>query len=224
MIKLNDKTILYDKKEYKKNIDKDTLYIDFKNNPSYTLIKLKKFKKIKKVFKKIVIANYQDEVIDFFKTYYIKDRKKQIEFIYDTVCDMLDKKWAEYSPCEFCDNRCISSRNNFMDREFDGCCHSFERKLTKCINKQPCRYLGEDKRCTTKNLSCKLFTCDYLKKSGKFDTNYEDFLLLKMFFTKKEKLVIKYNFFKKREEVIEKLLEKNRAPYLLYLIKLEYMI
>lgn len=136
---------------------------------------------------------------------------------------LLDKKWNKNFPCNFCNNKCIAAREKFMDKEYDGCCYSFDRKLFVKVKKEKCIHLKEDKSCDTKNISCKLFTCDYLKKNNIFNTSYEDYLLLKLFFNKKERLIIKYNFFKTREEVLSKLNEKNRKPYIIYLISLDFM-
>ena len=198
---------------------KKKLIIDNKKD-SYR--KLKKY--IKKPEKYEVINKIKDSEIDnCIKASNIKDYLKRNEFIYDTICNMLDNKWNKYSPCNFCSNRCIASRNNFMDREFDGCCYSFNRKLFGKVKKEKCIHLNKNKTCDTKNISCKLFTCDYLKKNKLFNTNYEDYLLLRLFFNKKERLIIKYNFFITREEILTKLSQKTRMPYIIYLLSLNFM-
>lgn len=222
LLELNDKTKLYDYDTYKGVIDDKTLVFDFKKNKVEILKQL--IKSNKKDINKILISNYDDEIIDVIKAIFIEDKRKKIEFIYDRVCSLLDEKWNNCFPCEFCNNKCIASRNNYMDKEYNGCCYSFKRKRFGKVNKKTCKYLGKDKKCTTSNISCKLFTCNYLRKRKNFKTNFDDYLLLTLFFNKKEKLIIKYNFFKSREEVINKLLESSHKPYIIYLLGMYFTI
>ena len=202
----------------KKNKKKELILIDKKH--SYRL--LKKYMKDEKKYK--LIINYNDnDINNSIKALRIKNKEKRNAFIYDTMCNILDEKWQKYSPCHFCNNKCIASRNNYMDKEYDGCCYSFDRKLFGKVKKEKCIHLKKNKSCDTKNISCKLFTCNYLKKNNIFSTSFDDYLLLKLFFNKKERLIIKYNFFKTREEVLRKLSEKSKKPYLIYLLSLEFM-
>ena len=190
------------------------------DNNSYRLLK-KYFKNSQKYH--LILNTQNEDITNCLKAYEIKDRVQRNTFIYDTMCDILDKKWNHCFPCEFCHNRCIASRNNFMDKKYDGCCYSFKRKRFGKVKKEKCIHLKEDKSCDTKNISCKLFTCDYLKKNNLFSTNYDDYLLLRLFFNKKEKLILKYNFFKTREEILSKLNEKSIKPYALYLICFDFL-
>ena len=43
-----------------------------------------------------------------------------------------------------------------------------------------------------------------------------DFLLVQAFFTNKQKLILKYNFFRSKEEILEKLMKKDNSPFLFY--------
>ena len=78
--------------------------------------------------------------------------------------------------------------------------------------------------CTTQNISCKIFVCKYIKEKSSFNINIKDFLLFEAFFNKKQKLILKFNFFKSREEIIDKLTEKNNSFYLLYRLKMKFLI
>lgn len=60
------------------------------------------------------------------------------------------------------------------------------------------------------------FTCDYLKKTESFDIKLNDFLLVMAFFNLKQRLILKYNYFNSKEEIIDKLLEKSKMPLALY--------
>ena len=89
-------------------------------------------------------------------------------------------------------------------------------------NVKQCQYLNCNK-CSIKSISCKLFTCNSLQKKGiKYDTH--EILLLDCFFNNKQHLILSKNFFKTKEEIINKLLEKNYEPYFLYYIKGKYRI
>ena len=190
--------------------------------------KKKSYKILKKYLrnpnKYSITINIDDEDINnSIKAMQITNKDERNKFIYETVCNLLDKKWNHNFPCNFCNNRCIASRNNYMDKEYNGCCYSFDRKLFGKVKKQQCIHLKDDKSCDTKNISCKLFTCNYLRKNKIFSTKYEDYLLLRLFFNKKERLIIKYNFFRTEEEVLSKLKEKSIKPYVLYLLSLDFI-
>ena len=222
--KLNDKVMLYDYDSYKCNINNETIILVFNNNPTYNKKIIKQFITKKDKTKAVVIKNYNEEIIAILKAIYIEDDSKRYSYIYDEACKLLDNKWNNCFPCKFCNNKCIASQNGFMDKEYDGCCYSFKRKKFGKVKKSKCKFLDKNKKCITKNISCKLFTCNYLKKNTSFNTSYDDYLLLTLFFNKKQKLIIKYNFFKTREQILIKLKEKNYKPYILYLLSFDFVI
>ena len=219
-------------KRFKKN--NPALKIVFKNNINYNLKVLKKVKKMLESGIKFqtgktnfILENYNDDILNAFKAFEIKDKKKQYSFVYDLVCDYLDNLWVKTNPCKFCDNKCLATRNNHLYLKEDGCCYSFEwtKNIFKPIkNKKRCKYLGQNKRCQVKNISCLLFTCEYLTKSGTFNINYNDLLLLKLFFNRKQKLILRYNYFQKKEKIISKLLKEDNTPYIVYLLKYKFTI
>ena len=57
----------------------------------------------------------------------------------------------------------------------------------------------------------------FKKEKIRFDTH--KMILLDCFFNQKQHDIIKFNFFKNREEILEKLVEKNYAAYIWYLFK-----
>lgn len=225
MIKVNRKIKIYNIEEFKENINNTKTYIlNFNSNFKYNLKILKKFKKIKDNYKILLINTNNIDIINCLQALYIENTNLRNEFIYNEICNLLDVKWNKFNPCKFCNNKCIASRNGCMDKEYDGCCYSFERKRFGKVKKEKCIHLKSDKTCDTKNISCKLFTCDYLKKNKLFSTSFDDYLLLKLFFNKKERLIIKYNFFKTKEEILKKLQEKSIKPYILYLLSFDFVI
>ena len=222
------------------NFQNFALKIDFKNDFEYSIKVIKKLELLEKSNinfctninnKKIkyIISNYSDEVIDALKSINIPNEKEKISFIYDSIFNSLDKIWAKNNPCNFCNNYCEAARNHRYVYQDDGCCYSFEydnRLFSTSLikNKQKCKYLGKDKRCTTKNLSCKFFTCKYLKNQKNFKLNPNNFLLYASLLNKKQKLIIMHNYFHSKEEIINKMIEKNKTPYLIYNLKCNYYI
>ena len=213
------------------NNNHKALFIDFKNDIQYSLKCLKKLIELEKqklefssAFDsyrvKYVIDNYNNDVVSALKAMSIDNERDRCEFIYNELFSSLDKKWGGKDHCNFCDNYCIAYRNNKKFKQEDGCCYSFEngRFFSRAFakNKQKCKYLGENKSCQTQNISCKLYTCDYLKKHEKFELNLNDYLLARLFFKRKQHLILKNNFFVSKEEIIDKLMEHNRTPYLIY--------
>ena len=174
------------------------------------------FKNIKKYLKKNVIVHllYEDDDIvnDSFINKYslikdkiyiinavnIKDLRKRYSYIYDIVCDYLDNDFKKKNICDFIDNKCVSVRNKSHCMEScNGCCYGTNRGLCKNF---------VDGKCVIKSISCKLFTCRYLKKNGiKYSIN--EIPLLKYFFNIRQKFVLDNSIFKDKDEIIELLLK-----------------
>ncbi len=233
---INFKTVPFDlKNKYEKN--NPALMINF-NDDNYNLECIKKLIKLenKKIIfntnykdKKIkyILNNYNDNLLSSIKAISISNLKEKYTYIYDNLFQSLNLVWEKNNPCKFCDNSCIASRNHKTAHEKNGCCYSFvySKNIFKFIDDvKLCQYLGEDKKCTTQNISCKLFVCNYLRKNKIFQIKINDYFLIKAFFNNKQKLIIKYNFFKSKNEIINKLLEKNNQLFLPYYIKGNYRI
>lgn len=226
--------------KFKSNTIYPALIIDFKNDYKYSISVIKKldylinFKKInfQTIFNNenisFIIANYSADIINALELLYVSDQSKRIEYVYNNTFNKLDYFWQN-NPCDFCNNECIASRKGFNYHKYDGCCYSFEydyRLFSKSFikNIHKCQYLGTDKKCKTQNISCRLFVCKYLKKFKHLNIDLHNFLLVQCFYSKKQKLIIQDNFFKSKEEIIEKLNEENHTPYLLYNIFCLYRI
>lgn len=126
-------------------------------------------------------------------------------YIYDTVCDYLDKQFIENNLCDFQNNKCGEKRNT---SSLVGCCHHYKNSFLGPISLKnnfiQCEYFQGDK-CIAKCIGCKLFTCDYLEKKGiKF--KIKDILLLDTFFNPIQKYIIKYNVFTPKEIILKRLL------------------
>ena len=226
------------KKKY--SLNNNALLINFTNDFNYNLKCLKKLITLENshvVFNtqhnnlniKYVISNYNDDILYSLIALCITDKKERYTYIYDAMFSILDKIWKKYNPCDFCNNLCVATREHKNVQQEDGCCYSFEYDYnifspSFIKNKQKCKYLGPDKHCTAKNLSCKFFTCSYLKKYKNFNLRMEDYLLIMTFFNKKQQLILKHNFFHSKEELINKLLEKNSTPLSIYYLNNKYLI
>ena len=235
-IKINSINFDINRKNYNKL--NHALKIDFMNDFKYSIKCIKKLQKLINIgidFSsnynglnvKFIISNYSNDVIDALKSLYIRNLKDKYTFIYDKTFHTLDLLWKKTNPCNFCNNVCIASRNHWTNHTENGCCYSFEycnSPFEFIKNIQLCKYLGSNKQCCTQNISCKFFVCDYLKKNNIFNIHMKDFLLVQAFFNHKQLLVLKYNFFRSKEEIINKLLEVNHFPFFLYYLKNMYRI
>lgn len=130
----------------------------------------------------------------------IKDIYKRYEYLYNVVCDYIDTKYLECNYCEFKDDICRYFRENNQLTHKNGCCNSASRGGV-------CKHL-EDGKCNIKSISCKLYACPILR-SDKINFRMKDIPLIKYFFNLKQKYYIKYSFFKDKDYVINKLIEKK---------------
>ncbi|MBR4110532.1 MAG: hypothetical protein IKK43_02440 [Clostridia bacterium] len=168
------------------------------------------------------------DILNAFKAIMIKDISKRNEFIYDTVCDYLDSKFKGCNVCDFKKDKCVANRAHAINNNIMGCCHSFgyakfyEPLFIKNI--KVCQYM-QNRTCATKNISCKLFTCRLVKKQHpEFNFKIKRILLLDCFFTQKQQDVLQYNYFRTKEQILEKLQEKNKDMYLWYICNKKYRI
>ena len=257
MIRIDEKNVILGKNEYNenksffdkyminldnskiKNKDPKIFYITFDNNKKNTIKKLKKLKKIKQRnringieyegYNIIGITeNLNEEIINCIKAIYIENREKRYEYIYDTLCDDLDKIWSEKNPCKFENNICIFERNKSKNPRINGCCYSFWYRYfgSQIYGVHQCEHFDKVKFCTNKNLTCKLFVCQYLRKYSEFEININEILLIQVFFNIYQKIVIKNNFFIHRKELIKKLIkeEKRIKPILLYYACRDFLV
>ncbi len=128
----------------------------------------------------------------------LKNIKEKYSYIYDTVCDYLDNEFVQKNICGFEDNICQSVKHESHCKESkNGCCYGRNRGL--CLN-------FKDNKCSIKSISCKLFTCRYLKKN-KVKYKINDIFLLRYFFNNVQKFIIDTSIFKDKDEMINLLLK-----------------
>ena len=148
---------------------------------------------------KLITKEDNIELYNIMHAINIKDKSKRYSFIYDTVCDYIDKKYLECNYCDFKDDVCVFFRNHPKIMHKDGCCYS-DARGGLCENLK-------NHRCQIKSISCKLYSCEYLRNK-KVYFKIKDIPLLKYFFNLKQKYILKYRFFKPKSYVMYKLMEK----------------
>lgn len=178
------KKIIIDVKNIKKEIKKTKKYLKYCDKNNY---------KIKFNTNDITLKQIQ-------KAINIKDINKRYSYIYDTVCDYIDKKYLQCNYCDFKDNVCKYFREKNETNHKNGCCYSDSRGGL-------CQYLDKD-HCTIKSISCKLYSCPILRNNNIY-FKIKDIPLLKYFFNIKQKYYLKYSFFKDKMYVMYKLIEKK---------------
>ncbi len=151
---------------------------------------------------KEIESKYSNEIknkIYLIQAVNIKNLRKRYLYVYDLACNYLDKEFNDKNICSFKDDSCVAVRNNSYCQSLNGCCYGTKRGLCKNFKN------GE---CSIKAISCKLFTCRYLRHHNiKYKVN--DIVLLKYLFNGRQKYIIENSLFKGREEIID-LLIKNK--------------
>lgn len=155
------------------------------------------------------ISNKEKNEIENVKN--IKELRKQYEYIYDHVCMELDYIFKKNNYCDFQNDKCICQREaKNCAHENMGCCYTYRNsRITGFpVDTKLCEFLVNGK-CIQNCISCKLFTCSYLKrKNVKFKPN--DFILIKVFFNRKQKSYIQDAFFKSKVEILNELIRLKK--------------
>lgn len=117
----------------------------------------------------------------------LKNKKKRITYIYDTLCEDIDHYYCKKNLCDFKNNQCLIQRRN---RRFDnGCCRR-------------CQYVSSS-GCTTSNFACKMFYChSAIEKTTPL--TYDDLPLLRCL-SIRQRFLLKSDYFSSREDVINDL-------------------
>ncbi len=151
-------------------------------------------------------ANEFEQII-IEEAFKIADDRKRYEYIYISLCDYMDKIFSENNICDFKEDKCIRQREGKAPHETMGCCYTFEYSKFTRFPKDTglCKYINENK-CSVKNLTCKMFTCKYLKEKG-YNYLIRKNPVIKLCFNKKQVKYLEEAFFKSMEEVINRLLE-----------------
>lgn len=151
--------------------------------------------------KNIFFINQMEKVL---KAMELGDDKD--EYIYDAVCEDLEKNFLKFNFCNFKNNRCVSQRhknivfNDYPTPKTDGCCFKVLKK---------CKYNNKDGTCKIKCISCELFICPYLSKMG-IGYYASEILLIRTFYTPMQRRIYVNSFFKTKAHIISKIVNQNR--------------
>lgn len=166
-------------------IDKNSICLDVKlygnSKKESILIQKENCKKMIKLYKvcKKIVKKLRHKKIEFDGTFYVdnlKRKKNNNDFLLSAMLDIyfnfnafkrlgkateytsdyIDKENSLNNMCDFKDNLCVSHRE-LNKTGCTGCCPSF------------CKYTKQGV-CTVRNLSCKIFMCDYLENKGYYFT------------------------------------------------------
>lgn len=142
------------------------------------------------IFKKthFTVETNFEEVKPIINALNIKKRKERIIYIYDEACNQIDKHYQNKNICGFKNNKCYVQQK-LQNGTINGCCRM-------------CLYQST-KGCTTKNLTCKLFTCSEVEKRCKV-IKFDDLKILNLL-SFRNRMILKSDYFSKREDVIKDL-------------------
>ena len=149
----------------------------------------------------------QNDFLLAINAIFYNSRYERYNYIYNNVCNYLDSFFYGKNLCSFKNDYCRSDCRKENDKvQLNGCCyHGRVRWLGPLFGNVPCEYLTNEHTCGAQCISCKLFTCDYLRKKGiVFKIN--EILLLDVFFNPVQKFFIKYMVFTPKEKILKRLM------------------
>lgn len=193
----------------KYNIKDNKLIIDINNDNIKNVIKnTRKIKnkcdknnlELKLNYNNIDNKKDLDDILMIQKAINIKDKYDRYNYIYDTVCKILDDRIINENYCEFKDDICIRFQKENKNHK-NGCC--------EWSGRGKCKYLINS-NCTMKScMACKLFTCSFLYKEKRIKQRVNDYVLLKYFFNNNQKYILECSFWTPKEIVMKRLMANN---------------
>jgi len=168
---------------------------------NYTIRELKKIVSIcDKNNLELEVLNDNKDLIMIKEAISYKNKEDRYNYIYDSICKVLDDRIINENYCEFKDDVCIRFRKENSNHK-NGCC--------EWKGRGKCKYLI-DSICTMKTcMACKIFTCKFLEKEKGIKQSINDFLVAKVFFNKNQRYILECSFWTPKEIVMKRLLENN---------------
>lgn len=166
---------------------------------------IKKTKKLIRLCDKknleLVIKGETNKDLEMIKTAInIKTCEDRYNYIYDTVCKILDDRICNENYCEFENDVCIRFKKENPNHK-NGCC--------EWKGRGKCKYLINSE-CTMKTcMACKLFTCPFLYKEKGIRQRINDYVLIKYFFNRNQKYILECSFWTPKEIVMKRLLAND---------------
>lgn len=153
---------------------------------------------------------YIYELAELINTLTYRNMTERYEYIYDLICLKLEYDIDKYGYCLFENDKCIAQRElqKWPENEYNGCCFNINKK-------QECEHLN-CKQCDIKCVSCRLFTCKYLKDRG-VDYNIHKNMHARCFLSILQRPELVWNFFTDKEIIINNMskysINKKRKKY-----------
>lgn len=170
--------------------------------------KLQNIKKLKNIPKYVLVVSgksyYERFVTTSICVLNSKSKEEKYNFLYDSICDYLDDRVVKTNACGFKNDKCIAKKDTNCTM---GCCHYYKNKYLGFLYEKElhlCEY-QQNKRCTAKCITCKMYMCDTLKKKG-YHFNTNNIIIIKRYFNILQKLVIISSFFTPKEKIIKKIM------------------
>lgn len=141
------------------------------------------------------------ELIELIGTLKYLDTKEMYSHIYDILYQYLENDIKMYNYCDFKNNECIAKRDsynnvNYPKSQYNGCCYNLDTL-------KDCKYL-KNNECEIKCISCRLFTCKYLKERG-IDYNIYKNLQIKCFTKMLYRPIFVWNFYTDKAVILGKI-------------------
>lgn len=157
------------------------------------------------------ISDYADneekykDIITAINAIQFTEKEQKYNYLYDKICEYLDNEFITKSICCFKNDKCKVKANTNVTM---GCCYHNGNKYFGILygsKLRLCEYLV-DKRCSAQCITCKLFTCDELRKTGiKYTTN--NIPLIKYFFNPIQKFIIISSHFTPKEKILKRIIK-----------------
>ena len=147
--------------------------------------------------------NNNDYLIISLLNLKFNDKKNKMNSIITYSCDFLNMENNINNMCDFRDNKCVSCRERNIDRII-GCCQ------------KNCKFAHAGV-CNVKNISCKLYMCDYLENKGYYFSPYYH-PILKKHLSLVQRFVCTFMLFKSLDFQVKTLKFSKFIPFIFTLI------
>ena len=164
-------------------------------------------KELKKIIKlcdknnyELIIEKETNDLLMIKEALSYKNNEDRFNYIYDTICKILDERIINENYCEFENDVCIKFKKENPNHK-NGCC--------EWSGRGKCKYLVNSE-CTMKTcMSCKIFTCKFLKEEKGIKQSINDFLLARLFFNKNQRYILECSYWTPKEIVMKRLINNN---------------
>ncbi len=164
------------------------------------------YQKTKRYLEKKQVDHIQEKMKIIERILEKEDIEERYSYLYDLICDYLDREFREKNICGF-DCGICKRRKDMIERKVlkdtyeNGCCHGYLKGKT-------CQYLEPGKGCKIKNIGCKTFTCFYLRKQG-YRYHVKDIYFARYFFNPRQLFYMENTFFVDKPIILEGIMKRR---------------